>query len=632
MLQAPNHHTQKDDPDYYALVYRCWHWEDFATRHAWSASLEHLWVNQYSERVRDRKIACQFVEIVPGKGSAYYGSMVIPKVEVDIGTLMKVEDEFVVNFSNTVEGRPHPITGEEQKDPPDWRAVVIDNGRIHHTGTILARIERRLNGEEWDPRPIQSQPQWSQNQRFETIYITIKESEKTVKARINAVSKFTDPPQNVMKVEEDALEEVVEEMEDYNMEDDDADAEASSYNGSELDIVGPIEEPSNEPPLPSLGHYTPLIACYDKCKSVLMGCNVTKLTYDDWLEGLTKEQICDVLFTLTDAQRNDVLVILRKVPLSVLCIQGAAGLGKTWVLMVLTKLMMVRGELVLMCSSSNAAVNNFAKRFRPINNNAKLVVRLHPERFELGEVMCYDPQKHRPDSFSMTKEKKRMEKFDFQDSLAFHMLCVCGVIDTTNPKLLELRVTYTHLSTLLQKPRDERDIRDLKMLRKWTKQLGEHIITIADIVCTTAITCNDKWLRRFRDQASVCIGDEATSLTVADAMIAWRGDHMKLILAGDEKQLGPSTIASKMKYQCSWGVKKPVNPLHPQAMCPLMTILRENNFPYWKIPEQMRVRPGLFDMANELFYDGVITYNINNRIGRHAAIFEAWVVTYATLK
>jgi len=55
--------------------------------------------------------------------------------------------------------------------------------------------------------------------------------------------------------------------------------------------------------------------------------------------------------------------------------------------------------------------------------------------------------------------------------------------------------------------------------------------------------------------------------------------------------------------------KKPVNAFYKQLQQPFLEALIENNWPYWRLSEQMRVERGLFCPANHVIYSDHISYH-----------------------
>jgi signal recognition particle GTPase len=84
--------------------------------------------------------------------------------------------------------------------------------------------------------------------------------------------------------------------------------------------------------------------------------------HDNFFEDLTDAQMDDILSRCTELQKKELREIAKKVPCGILPIVGAAGTGKTTVTIRLLRAALLRGKTALVCSSTNAAVNNIARR------------------------------------------------------------------------------------------------------------------------------------------------------------------------------------------------------------------------------------------------------------------------------
>jgi hypothetical protein len=160
-------------------------------RLGFSAALDHLWIEQYSDVLRSTPVASQWIDDYLGKAEQYTVSLNIPNLGINASTLMKLEDEFEIVFEPKVDiSKLDPETGEHLKEPLGWEAVVVERNTIQHSGTYLVKVFRRYDGSIPDPRPITSRPAWFKYNAFMNIFIRLKESTKTVKARLNALNSM----------------------------------------------------------------------------------------------------------------------------------------------------------------------------------------------------------------------------------------------------------------------------------------------------------------------------------------------------------------------------------------------------------------------------------------------------------
>lgn len=86
-------------------------------------------------------------------------------------------------------------------------------------------------------------------------------------------------------------------------------------------------------------------------------------------------------------------------------------------------------------------------------NEEYLHVRLHPEPLEHGNITGYNIKKgYSKTGAASLKQKKRMDKYNFEQSVAKRVLQVAGVIPTTNKKLLNMQSEHVEMGKILRTP------------------------------------------------------------------------------------------------------------------------------------------------------------------------------------
>jgi type II secretory pathway predicted ATPase ExeA len=163
---------------------------------------------------------------------------------------------------------------------------------------------------------------------------------------------------------------------------------------------------------------------------VLLGRDIEKMSKYDFFEGLTDPQIDELLASCTKMRRNQLKAIARDVHLGIHPILGAAGTGKTTVVLRLLKAALIssKKKTVLVCSNTNAAVNNICRSAEAQNSNEDyLYVRLHHEQLEQETIGRYDPSKSLAHRASSGKKSKQREKYHEEGSLARRVLQVARV-------------------------------------------------------------------------------------------------------------------------------------------------------------------------------------------------------------
>ena len=101
-----------------------------------------------------------------------------------------------------------------------------------------------------------------------------------------------------------------------------------------------------------------------KQRSILMGKNVVNPVLRNFLEGLCEEEIETALREMTERQRTKIKGFLTRVPKGLLLIQGAAGCGKTTLMIFIIRIFLLRSKRLLLLGPKNAATMNLAVRTR----------------------------------------------------------------------------------------------------------------------------------------------------------------------------------------------------------------------------------------------------------------------------
>ena len=602
-------------PDSYHTMTRFPNWNELNTRVGFGAVFDHLYIEQYADTLRATAVASHWVRDVPDDAECprqFTVSLNVPSLGINASTLLKVEDELEILFCPKVDtSQIDPITKEHLKEPQGWEAVVIERDTIHHTGTLLVKVWRRYDGSIPQQQPIIHYPEWAPWNSYVNVYIKLIESTKTVRKRLNALNSMHPDEEfrsakRKTAVDGETFGEIIH---------DEVDSEYGAESTTAHDI---------DPNIPKVPAYIPKKFSFASLRSILLGLNANELSSSNFFGDLSPGQIESLLTGLTDAQKGDLRAILSSVPLNILAMHGCAGAGKTWCMITIIRIMLAQNKKSLVCSSTNAAVNNICNRFAQRDSNEEYVkIRLHPEQFEVAEILRFNPQKPIK-GFGSMKKSKRAAKLGWEYSLANTILKVAGVVATTNKKLLLWRRKFELIGEILQTPISERNADDLKLLKSCIKSCAVFVLTEADVIFTTSIASTCKWLRDFLDIVSAIFIDEAGCVTETDTLIPYKGTHTHLVLAGNPLQLGPPCISANMKY----GNGRLVNPLNEQHRTSTLERFRDIGLPYWIIPEQCRIEPGGFDMQKKLFYKDKIRYHRSNVLSPEAAAFETWGCTF----
>ncbi|KAK0118002.1 hypothetical protein ONS95_012313 [Cadophora gregata] len=76
-----------------------------------------------------------------------------------------------------------------------------------------------------------------------------------------------------------------------------------------------------------------------------------------------------------------------------------------------------------------------------------------------------------------------------------------------------------------------------------------------------------------------------------------------------------------MSVQQKFG-NKAINAFGPNMQQSGLTALINNNWPCWLVSDQLRVKPGLWDLANTLMYEGQIAMHPDSKSSEDSAVFK----------
>lgn len=382
-----------------------------------------------------------------------------------------------------------PSTHKPLLDPDGWSGILINRKDLDgHTGTHLARVQRPAFGSIVDDTVILASDVWARDAPYMIAYIVPEESQKTVKARINAFNK-SDPRK--LQVQPLTREE-----------------QLRQFDEGEL-IIGPGSDDGEDyyEDDTSEAFVKPQVD-FTNQHSIVVGREVARLWEYDLLKGLSDEQIDRLLSTCTPLQRVEFRAVARNIPCGIFIVVGPAGTGKSTMTVRVLHVLLERGEVPLVTSSTNAAVNNICRRAEEENHDQKyLHVRMHPEHLEYARIISWRPRSQTTSGHSPTDEEfeaaemdnaekadaevtlnegnilaeevqgfnispsvdgdlqpektpwprqvKRAKKYYWDQSVACCVLQSIGLVETSNRKLIRLQEKNTLLKELMLKDQAE---------------------------------------------------------------------------------------------------------------------------------------------------------------------------------
>ena len=165
----------------------------------------------------------------------------------------------------------------------------------------------------------------------------------------------------------------------------------------------------------------------------------------------------------------------------------------------------------------------------------------------------------------------------------------------------------------------QRKNKENNRLKRLVSEAVADLMAVADGVFMTLTQAG--WGRAVVNSADVCAIDEAAAALEAEILSAWKGDT-PCILAGDPLQLPPPVFSEGVKDENG----NPTNEFVYQPKLPLLKRLDDNTWPCWEQKYQLRMAPGGFTSAGDVFYDGRITSSPDMYIEDfpQALHFEDW--------
>ncbi|PMD41961.1 hypothetical protein L207DRAFT_633249 [Hyaloscypha variabilis F] len=363
-------------PDSYHALTRFPTWDELNVRVGLGAAFDYLWIEQYTDALRATPVASHWIRDMLEDARCpeqFTVSVNVPNLGINTSTLLKVEDELEVLFRPKVDtSQIDPETKEHFQEPQGWQVVVIERDTIHYTGTHLIKVWRRYDGCIPGEQPIICYDEWRSWNSYVNIFLKLKESTKTIQKRLNALNSMhpnEERPTAASKKSTSGWRDEETEAEIIHIEVD-----------SECDVEEYVNPQDTDPNFPAIPAYIYNKIDFTSLRSILPGMNAEVVTSTNFFGDLSSGQIEDFLKELTDAQANDLRSILPGVPLNILCMHGCAGAGKTWCMITIMRIMLAQGKKSLICSSTNAAVNNICIRLAQRDINDEFIkIRLHPE-------------------------------------------------------------------------------------------------------------------------------------------------------------------------------------------------------------------------------------------------------------
>ena len=288
-----------------------------------------------------------------------------------------------------------------------------------------------------------------------------------------------------------------------------------------------------------------------------------------------KDEIGDHSKLVFDANTAQSLAVSEALKNTITLIQGPPGCGKTItataiVVALLKKLKTTEKKRIMVCCQSNTAVENFV---RYLNLPVKA----------LGKKITWVAA----DMFDFNSKSRFLRANDEQKTLLHYQSLINETSDGKKYREMKEEV-WNH----------KREICDKKLFFKLMglkEKIEKIIINESDVVCCTLESSMKKCLDYLKFDTIII--DEATQAVEVASILPIVHYPSRLILIGDQKQLGPvlsgEDNSEKYKFKTSLFVR-----------------LLKEGYEYVMLDIQFRMHPKISWLSSSLFYEGEITDGI----------------------
>jgi ATP-dependent RNA/DNA helicase IGHMBP2 len=268
---------------------------------------------------------------------------------------------------------------------------------------------------------------------------------------------------------------------------------------------------------------------------------------------------------LNDSQKNAIRTCLKAPSLGI--IHGPPGTGKTTTLVALCQEILKSEKRILVCASSNNAVDLLAER---LSTKGVAVLRI-------GNITrIHDDLTH------LTVEEKVRNHQEWN-----HIKKVKIQAQEADKQASQYKRNFGHVE-LMERKALRKEARDL---RKWAIELEDRliddIIHSSQVIATTLVGVSHRYLKDLQFKSLII--DEASQALEPECWNAMlKAD--RVILAGDHKQLPPtvkSTDASKLGLETT-----------------ILDILTDTNSHSCLLTEQYRMHQAILGFSNKMYYEG----------------------------
>ncbi|CAL6088498.1 DNA_helicase [Hexamita inflata] len=356
---------------------------------------------------------------------------------------------------------------------------------------------------------------------------------------------------------------------------------------------------------------------FKRMQETIKNCSDTHKVISQIIRGKPDEATAQVQYNhiqkLNPAQNLACLKALQK---NVTLIQGCPGGGKTTTSAYIIKTAMPKHKKILVCAGTNVAADNLCMALKKIGimstrvcavsreqnyvADKKYTARVHPDIMDREiHMQCLKQLQPVLDELTQNLKDYKLECPDDRFYEQFYD------VDTGFGKN-----DFDIFKRYFIQPPKINFISSFPSRQPTNKAFDLYRITYSEIFQESQIivsTCANSGDRRFQNKKGytkfdLCLLDESSQAIEPEQLIPIVHGSKKLVLVGDQKQLGPSIQSQNLK-KAGFGLS-------------LFQRLVNCNFPVTPLNIQYRMHPALIEYPNKRYYDGIINSGVeaSNRL------------------
>ncbi|THV43741.1 hypothetical protein BGAL_0976g00010 [Botrytis galanthina] len=597
-------------------------WEEYCIANAYGLISDTRWSVKYLGFLRYRQFMTQFIT-VPEKENTLLAVLIMTETSDNTHKILDLGDEVELMTYPFIPGFDE--NGKTLQDGDGWKATVINSNQIEHGGTHLLKL--KLHPAYFSHR--QSYDKYNPKGKFYPIYIKVFNSLNPTRYQLKALSAMH-PEANRAAIQRRTRVCDGDSINDPRS----ATSLTQHYHFDDENGVYFLDDDSPNNEERKVATWKNETIDYSTNRSILMGNSIVDMWYWDLLKDCPPDKLELILTNCTPKQRADIQAFGNRIPCDLLIIKGPPGSGKTVGLVTTIEIVLCSGKKVLAAAAQNTAVNNLFDRtvnsIANLNLNQDILsIRLWSENIEYDKMINLNVDQLESNSLKTSQGFSGQSfEYSFKNSLAGRVWAVAGFIASENPIISRLRANNPTLHEILAiKPLDRTEEQN-KSARQLVRSVSRALILQAQFIACTFTQCESDWGLLAQNTTDVCVADEVAAATELQLLQLWKGSRKPFICGGDDAQL-PAFIATEYVKNKD---KKPICLFVDQMRFPFITRMAQLGWPFWAMSQQLRMCPGMFDMANAVYFKNA--YQHGDQVLEDfplAIVFERWSLTLSDI-